>query len=56
MPITAAIDAWALGATLFCLIAGDTPFVTCEVQLRSEVITVLHAVQQCMGATGADWA
>lgn len=34
-PITAVIDGWALRATLFCPIAGDTPFRTCVWQPRS---------------------
>ena len=44
-PITAAIDFWALGVTLFCLVAGDTPFLPMRaVQSQSEEFALYAAV------------
>lgn len=43
-PITAVIDGWALGATLFGLKVGDTPFRTCVGRPRSFHCTPCSAI------------
>ncbi len=41
LPITNAIDVWALGVTLYCLLFGKTPFVAANEYLLMQVIPVV---------------